>query len=127
VRGLHFQAPPRAQAKLVRVLRGAILDVALDIRVGSPSYGRHVAVPLAAHDNRLLYIPAGFAHGFCTLERDTEVAYKASDFYSPEHDGGVRWDDPSLGIDWPVAPHEALLSDKDRAQPSLYDIGICFA
>jgi dTDP-4-dehydrorhamnose 3,5-epimerase len=126
VRGLHFQAPPRAQAKLVRVVRGAILDVAVDLRHGSPCFGRHVAVTLAAGDGRALYVPAGFAHGFCTLERETEVAYKASDFHAPEADGGIAWDDPALGIDWPVAAHEAVLSAKDRLLPALHDLPAIF-
>ncbi|MGG5811730.1 dTDP-4-dehydrorhamnose 3,5-epimerase [Falsiroseomonas sp. CW058] len=126
VRGLHFQAPPHAQAKLVRVTRGAILDVAVDLRRGSPHFGRHVAVALVAGDGRALYVPAGFAHGFCTLERDTEVAYKASDFYAPDADGGVLWNDPELGIDWPVAAHEAVLSDKDRRLPELHALPVAF-
>jgi dTDP-4-dehydrorhamnose 3,5-epimerase len=126
VRGLHFQAPPRAQAKLVRVTRGAIVDVAVDIRRSSPNFGRHVAVTLQAGDGRMLYVPAGFAHGFCTLERDTEVAYKASDLYAPALDGGVLWNDPDLDIAWPVATHEAVLSDKDRALPALHDLHTVF-
>jgi len=127
VRGLHFQAPPRAQAKLVRVTRGAILDVAVDIRRSSPHFGRHVAVTLRAGDGRMLYVPAGFAHGFCTLEGDTEVAYKASDFYAPALDGGVLWNDPALGITWPVAMQDAVLSDKDRSLPALHDLDAAFA
>jgi dTDP-4-dehydrorhamnose 3,5-epimerase len=122
VRGLHFQLAPRAQAKLVRVLRGAILDVAVDIRPGSASFGRHVAVRLSAEEKNQLYVPAGFAHGFCTLEPDTEIHYKTSDFYSPEHDRGLAWDDPELGIDWPVGPDEAILSERDRRHPRLADL-----
>lgn len=126
VRGLHFQRPPFAQAKLVRVLRGVILDVVVDLRRGSPTYGRHVAVPLSAADWNQLFVPAGFAHGFCTLEPDTEVFYKVDAYYSAEHDGGILWNDPALGIDWPVAAEAALLSDKDRKLPLLKDLGEIF-
>lgn len=126
VRGLHFQLPPRAQAKLVRVLRGRILDVAVDIRLGSPSYGRHVAVELSAENGLMLYVPVGFAHGFATLEPNTEVAYKVSDTYAPDCDRGLAWNDPALGIDWGVAPEAAVLSDKDRRHPSLADLGRMF-
>lgn len=122
VRGLHFQTPPQGQAKLVRVGVGAILDVAVDIRRGSPSYGRHVAVVLSAADGNQLYVPDGFAHGFCTLEPNTEVFYKVSRYYSPEHDFGLRWNDPALGIAWPVGEEAALLSDKDRRQPPLAEL-----
>ena len=126
VRGLHFQLPPRAQAKLVRVLRGRILDVAVDIRLDSPSYGRHVAVELSAENGLMLYVPVGFAHGFATLEPNTEVAYKVSDTYAPDCDRGLAWDDAALGIDWGVAPEAAVLSDKDRRHPSLADLGKVF-
>jgi dTDP-4-dehydrorhamnose 3,5-epimerase len=122
LRGLHFQAPPMAQAKLVRVAVGTILDVAVDIRVGSPSYGRHVAVELSAELGSQLFVPEGFAHGFCTLVPDTQVLYKVNRYYSAEHDGGVLWDDPALGIGWPVGVDEAVLSDKDRRQPHLADL-----
>jgi dTDP-4-dehydrorhamnose 3,5-epimerase len=122
VRGLHFQLDPRAQAKLVRVLRGSILDVAVDIRPASPTFGQHVAVTLSAENRAQLYVPAGFAHGFCTLEEDTEVFYKASDYYSPEHDRGLAWNDPALGILWPVAEADATLSDRDRKHPRLADL-----
>lgn len=121
VRGLHHQAEPAPQAKLVRVLRGAILDVAVDIRRASPGFGRHVAVELAAGDGRSLFIPAGFAHGFCTLAPDTEVAYKVSAAYDPALDRAIAWDDPTLAIPWPVAADAALLSPKDRAAPRLTD------
>jgi dTDP-4-dehydrorhamnose 3,5-epimerase len=122
LRGLHFQAPPMAQAKLVRVAVGAILDVAVDIRIGSPSYGRHVAVELRADLGNQLFVPEGFAHGFCTLMPDTQVLYKVNRYYSAEHDGGILWNDPALGIAWPVAPGDAVLSDKDRRQPRLADL-----
>lgn len=117
LRGLHYQLPPAAQAKLVRVVRGRIWDVAIDLRRGSPSYGRHVAAELSAESWSQLLVPVGFAHGFCTLEPDTEVIYKVTSHYAPEHDRGLRWDDPALGIAWPVAAGSVLLSDKDRALP----------
>jgi dTDP-4-dehydrorhamnose 3,5-epimerase len=126
VRGLHFQAPPHAQAKLVRVLRGRILDVAVDLRAASPTFGRHIAVELAAEDARMLYIPAGFAHGFATRAPDTEVSYKASAPYAPAADRGIAWDDPALGIAWGVAPADAILSDKDRRLPRLAELGPIF-
>jgi len=126
VRGLHFQAPPRAQAKLVRVVRGAIYDVALDIRRGSPTFGRHVGVVLSAAEWNQLLVPVGFAHGFCTLEPDTEVIYKLTDSYAPETERGVLWNDPALGIAWPVAPEAAIVSDKDRALPRLDELEDCF-
>ncbi|WP_046864946.1 dTDP-4-dehydrorhamnose 3,5-epimerase [Microvirga massiliensis] len=122
VRGLHFQAPPFAQDKLVRVVRGRILDVAVDLRRGSPSFGRHVAVELSGENRLQLLVPVGFAHGFCTLAPDTEVHYKVSAHYAAAHDHGLAWDDPALGIAWPVKPEDALLSDKDRAQPRLADL-----
>jgi len=122
VRGLHFQVPPAGQAKLVRVGAGSIVDVAVDIRQGSPNYGRHVAVVLTAHDGNQLFVPEGFAHGFCTLEPNTQVVYKVSRYYSPEHDRGLLWNDPALAIAWPVAEHEALLSDKDLRQPGLVEL-----
>lgn len=117
VRGLHFQRPPFAQAKLVRVLRGAAFDVALDIRPGSPSYGRHVAVELTAESGAMILIPEGFAHGFCTLTADTEVFYKVSRDYAPQHEGGILWNDPALGVAWPIDAAEAVLSERDRAWP----------
>jgi len=122
VRGLHFQSPPFAQAKLVRVVRGAILDVAVDIRRGSPTFGDHAAVELSAENWRQLLVPAGFAHGFVTLTPATEVIYKVTDHYAPDHDHGILWCDPALGIDWGIAPEAALLSDKDRVQPLLAGI-----
>lgn len=122
VRGLHFQVPPFAQDKLVRVVKGAILDVAVDIRRDSPTYGRHVSVVVSASDWNQLLIPVGFAHGFCTLEPDTEVLYKVSNYYSPEHDKGLLWNDPDLGIDWPVPAERAVISDRDRRHPRLADL-----
>jgi dTDP-4-dehydrorhamnose 3,5-epimerase len=122
VRGLHFQKPPHAQAKLVRCLRGAIFDVAVDIRVGSPTFGRHAAVEVSAASGDQLYIPAGFAHGFCTLEPDTLVLYKLGAAYAPQSEGGIAWDDPAIGIRWPVKAGEAVLSDRDRALPRLAEI-----
>lgn len=122
VRGLHFQLPPFAQDKLVRVVRGAILDVAVDIRKGSPTYGRHVSAVISAAEWNQILVPVGFAHGFCTLEPDTEVLYKVTNFYSPAHDRGLLWNDPDLGIDWPVAADQAQLSDKDRVHPRLCDL-----
>ncbi len=126
VRGLHFQIPPFAQDKLVRVIRGAILDIAVDLRQRSPTYGRHVAQRLRAEDWTQLFVPAGFAHGFCTLAPETEVLYKVSAYYSPAHERGIRWDDPRLGIDWPVAADEALLSEKDRRLPTMAELPVYF-
>lgn len=126
VRGLHFQLPPFAQAKLVRVVKGSVLDVAVDIRRSSPSFGRHVAIALSAGDGMSLFIPRGFAHGFCTLEPDSEVLYKVDNYYSREHDRGLRWNDPALAIAWPVRDGEAEISDKDRLQPLLSELGAVF-
>lgn len=117
VRGLHYQLPPFAQAKLVRVVRGSVLDAVVDIRRGSPSFGRHAAVTLSSANGRQLFVPKGFAHGFCTLEPETELLYKVDAYYSHDHERGLRWNDPALGIAWPV--DEALVSDKDANQPLL--------
>lgn len=122
VRGMHFQKPPFAQAKLVRVVRGEALDVCVDIRKGSPTFGRHVSVELSASNLASVYIPAGFAHGFCTLTADCEILYKVSSSYAPEAEGGVRWNDPGLAIDWPVTEAEAMLSERDRQLPALADL-----
>src|SRR5947208_1521917 len=113
IRGLHFQLPPAAQAKLVRVLQGSVYDVAVDLRVGSPTYGRWIGETLTADRGDQLFVPRGFAHAFCTLLPDTVVAYKVDAFYAPASDSGLIWNDPTLGIEWPVAPHEVLLSDND--------------
>jgi dTDP-4-dehydrorhamnose 3,5-epimerase len=122
VRGLHFQIPPFAQAKLLRVTSGSIFDVAVDIRWGSPSFGQHLGIVLSAAEWNQIFIPEGFAHGFCTLEPDTEVIYKVNSYYSAKHDRGLAWDDPNLGITWPVTADEAILSDKDRTHPVLADL-----
>lgn len=127
IRGLHFQRAPRAQGKLIRVVKGAIFDVAVDIRQGSPTYGHYLAVELSAENWRQLWVPAGFLHGFCTLSDDTEVIYKVTDYYSREHDAGVRWNDPDIGVTWPVAEAEAHLSHKDEAAPLLRDIEPAFS
>lgn len=114
VRGLHFQLPPNAQAKLVMALKGRVFDVAVDCRKGSPTYGRHVSAELSAEEWTQIFIPVGFAHGFCSLEPDTMVLYKVDALYSPEHDSGILWNDPDLGIDWPVTDENAVVSDKDK-------------
>lgn len=126
IRGLHFQIPPFAQDKLVRVIRGSVFDVAVDIRRGSPTYGKHVARVISAADWNQFLVPIGFAHGFCTLEANTEVIYKVTNYYSPEHDRGVLWNDPDLGIAWPIAESEAILSDKDRRHPKLSELPVYF-
>ncbi len=122
VRGLHFQKPPDAQAKLIRVLKGKIFDVAVDLRPKSPSFGRHVSAILSDDDIAQLYIPPGFAHGFCTLTGDTVILYKMSSFYAPASEGGVLWNDPDLAIPWPVDPAKAILSGKDEKQSPFRDL-----
>ncbi len=127
VRGLHFQAPPMAQAKLVRVVRGAIFAVALDLRGGSPTYGSHAEARLSAENGDQLFLPEGMAHGYCTLEPDTEIIYKVSAYYSPEHEGGVLWNDPALAIPWPVSAADAVVGERDMDLPPLADLGQVFS
>ncbi len=126
VRGLHFQSPPHAQAKLVRCGRGRVFDVAVDIRKGSPTFGKWTGVDLSAENGRQLLIPAGFLHGFVTREPDSELLYKCSDVYAPDCDGAVRFDDPDIGIDWGLDPAKAILSEKDRAAPNLQNFATPF-
>jgi dTDP-4-dehydrorhamnose 3,5-epimerase len=121
VRGLHYQIAPAAQAKLLRVVRGAILDIAVDVRRESPTFGRHAAAVISAENWRQVFVPAGFAHGFVTLQDDTEVVYKVTDYYSPSHERGIRWNDPALGIAWGVTAEQAILSPRDREHPLLAD------
>lgn len=122
LRGLHFQIPPFTQAKLVTVLHGAIYDVAVDLRQRSPTYGQHVGIELSAENGLQMFVPRGFAHGFLTLEPNTQVVYKVDSFYAPQHDCGCAWNDPDLSIPWPEAAHEPILSDKDRRQPRFSDL-----
>lgn len=119
IRGLHFQRPPHAQAKLVRCVRGEIMDYAVDLRRGSPTYGEHVAAKLTAKGGEQLYVPVGYAHAFVTLTSDVEVAYKVTDVYAPDCDGGILWNDADIGIDWPLPTSGPVLSDKDKALPTL--------
>jgi len=123
VRGLHFQIEPFAQAKLLRVLRGAVFDVVVDIRTGSPTYGQHIATVLSDADWNQIFIPAGFAHGFCTMQDETEILYKVDHYYAPAHERGIRWNDPALGIAWPISAAEAELSEKDKTLPLLAELG----
>lgn len=122
LRGLHFQIPPFAQDKLVRVVKGRIFDVAVDIRHGSPSFGQWVGAEISAEAWNQILVPVGFAHGFVTLEPDTEVIYKVTAPYAPEHDRGIAWDDPAIGIDWPLDGVAPTLSDKDTKHPALADL-----
>ena len=122
LRGLHFQKPPFAQSKLVRVIQGAVLDVAVDIRVGSPTYGKHVAVELTAENHRQLFIPRGFAHGFSVLTDEVVFQYKCDKFYAPQSEGGIAWNDPTLGIDWRIPEASVILSEKDKHHPLLKDL-----
>jgi len=121
VRGLHYQVPPKTQAKLIQVLRGAVFDVAVDLRRGSPTFGQWVGCTLSSANHHLLSIPTGFAHGFCAVEDETLVMYKVSDVYSPAHERGVLWSDPALGIEWPALDVTYQLSDRDRRYPLLKD------
>ena len=127
LRGLHFQRPPAAQAKLISVLCGRIFDVAVDIRSGSPTFGKHVATELSAQSGHQLYIPIGFAHGFVTLEDDALVLYKVSNYYAPAHDSGLRWDDPDIAIPWPFEGVDIIISEKDRRLPLLRELVSPFA
>ena len=122
IRGLHFQTHPSAQAKLVRCTRGRILDVAVDLRHGSPTFGEYASAELTEENGHQLFIPIGFAHGLCTLEPDCEVQYKVTGYYDPEADSGVAWNDPTIGIEWPLTGGDPVLSSKDREQPSLNEL-----
>lgn len=121
VRGLHYQRPPAAQAKLVRCSAGSLFDAIVDIRRGSPTYGKSASIVLSVENGLQLFVPRGFAHGFCALEPGTQIAYKVDGPYSPECDAGIKWNDPALGIDWPVTESEALLAGKDLKHPALAD------
>lgn len=121
LRGLHFQKPPFAQSKLVRVIKGAVLDVAVDIRKGSPTFGQYVAVELTEDNHRQFFIPRGFAHGFSVLTDEVIFQYKCDNFYAPQSEGAIAWDDPDLGIDWKVPAEKVILSDKDKKHPRLKD------
>ena len=121
LRGLHFQKPPYAQSKLVRVIKGAVLDVAVDIRNGSPTFGKHVAVELTEDNHRQFFIPRGFAHGFSVLTPEVIFQYKCDNFYAPQSEGALAWDDPDLGIDWRIPSDKIILSEKDRHHPRLKD------
>lgn len=118
LRGLHFQVPPYAQAKLVRVVEGSVLDVGVDLRSGSATYGKHVAVELTSENKRQLFLPKGFAHGFAVLSETAIFQYKCDEYYHPEAEGALAWDDPTLAIDWPLTPNEVVLSEKDRSHPA---------
>ena len=122
VRGLHFQRPPHSQAKLVRVVKGRVLDVAVDLRKDSPTFGRHVAVELSEENHRQVFLPKGFAHGFSVLSEEAVFQYKCDDYYAPECEEAVAWDDPDLDIDWKVPADKVILSEKDRRHPRLRDI-----
>jgi dTDP-4-dehydrorhamnose 3,5-epimerase len=126
LRGLHFQAPPKAQDKFVRVLRGSVLDVAVDLRRVSPTYGRWVSVVLSAENRKQIFVPKGFAHGYLTLEPDTEVFYKVSDFYSREHERGLAWDDPTLRVDWGMEADAIVIAERDRQFPRFTELVACF-
>ena len=125
LRGLHFQRPPFTQSKLVRCISGEVLDVAVDIRLGSPTYGKSVSVKLNDENQRQFWVPKGFAHGFIVLSESAIFAYKCDNYYAPEYDGGILWNDPSLGIDWLIPENEIILSDKDKKQP-LMNLVDCF-
>jgi dTDP-4-dehydrorhamnose 3,5-epimerase len=122
VRGLHFQKPPYSQAKLVRVIKGKVLDVAVDLRKGSPTFGKHVTMELSEDNHRQVFIPRGFAHGFSVLSDEVVFQYKCDAYYAPQSEGAVAWDDPDLGIDWKVPAEKVILSEKDKKHPRLKDI-----
>ncbi len=126
VRGLHFQKPPYAQSKLVRVVKGRVLDVAVDIRKGSPTFGKHVSVELSEENKRQFFIPRGFAHGFAVLSEEAVFQYKCDNFYAPESEGSLVWDDPELGIDWRIPAEQVILSEKDRHHPRLGEAEFLF-
>ena len=126
LRGLHFQKPPYAQAKLVRVVKGRVLDVAVDLRKGSPAYGRYEAVELSDENHRQLFIPRGFAHGFCVLSEEVVFQYKCDNYYAPQSEGALRWDDPDLAIDWKIPSGDIILSDKDRDNPGFKELDDVF-
>lgn len=121
LRGLHYQLPPFSQSKLVRVVKGRVLDVAVDIRTGSPTFGNYVAVELTGENHRQLFLPRGFAHGFITLSEEAVFQYKCDNYYAPSHEGSVAWNDPAIGIEWGVPMEDIILSDKDRNHPLLQD------
>lgn len=127
IRGLHFQTKPAAQGKLVRCLAGRLVDVAVDLRRNSSTFGRWISIELSPEQNNQLWVPVGFAHGFCTLEPNTIISYRVTDYYSPEHDKGVAWDDPALAVDWPSVADPDTLSAKDRQQPRLADLPAYFS
>lgn len=126
IRGLHFQHPPMAQGKLIFVVTGRLLDIVVDIRKGSPTFGQHVAAELSAEGGEQLWVPAGFAHGYCTLEADTRIFYKVTNYYDPKAEDGIRFDDATLGIDWPIDLTKAVVSDKDRVLPALNQLPTAF-
>jgi dTDP-4-dehydrorhamnose 3,5-epimerase len=126
LRGLHFQKPPHAQSKLVRVVKGKVLDVAVDIRCGSPTFGRYVAVELSEENHRQFFIPRGFAHGFVVLSEEAIFQYKCDDFYAPQCEGAIAWDDPDLGIEWGIPLEDVILSEKDKVHPRLKDAAELF-
>lgn len=127
VRGIHFQSPPAAQGKLVRCLAGKLVDVAVDLRTGSPTFGRWLSVVLSPEQNNQLWVPAGFGHAFCTLEPNTIIGYRVTAYYSPQNDKGVAWDDPDIGVEWPDVADPETLSGKDRAQPTLAELPAYFS
>ena len=126
VRGLHFQKPPYAQSKLVRVVKGRVLDVAVDIRKGSPTFGKHAAVELSEENKRQFFVPRGFAHGFAVLSEEAVFQYKCDNFYAPESEGALVWNDPDLGIDWRIPAAEVILSEKDKRHPRLKEVDWLF-